>query len=82
MAENTWYSDLIGGALDIFKAREQSKIDARLAQSREQAAQYENAWRLQQSQAQLDAIRSRALPGWMWPVMLVGGGIILYKVMR
>lgn len=81
MAETTWYSDLIGGALDIYKAREQSKIDARLAESRLQADQYDQAWRMQQAQAQLDATRANAMPGWLWPVLLVGGGVILYKVM-
>lgn len=37
--------DLIGAGLDAYKTREQSKVDARLASTREQMAAYELATR-------------------------------------
>ena len=76
------FSDLVGGALDIYKAREQNKIDSRLAASRLQSDQYDQTWRMQQAQMAADAQRANAMPGWLWPVLLIGGGIVLYKVVR
>lgn len=75
------FSDLIGKALDVYTTREKSKIDSRLAQSTIQAQQYEQTWRMQQAQMAADA-QKRAVPMWVWPVMLIGGGLVLYKVMR
>ena len=70
--------DTIGAALDIYRQREQSKLDARLIQSREQIAAYEQASKSQAVQTQ-----QAAAPAWLLPAAgFAVLGLVVYMVVR
>lgn len=64
-------NDTVGALLDAYRLREQAKLDARLAQSREQMIAYEQAAR---SSAQA---APSAMPQWL---PLVGLGLVAVVV--
>lgn len=59
-------NDTVGTLLDVYRAREQAKLDLRLAQSREQVAAYDLAARYANPQAD-----AQAMPQWL-PLLGLG----------
>lgn len=71
-------NDTVGTLLDVYRAREQAKLDMRLAQSREQVAAYDMAARYANAQAG----QASAMPQWL-PLVGVGLlGLIVYAVVK
>ena len=71
--------DTIGQLLGVYSAREQAKIDARLAASREQIAAYDQA---SKSQAAAAATTANKVPGWAVALGVVAVGGVLFVVLR
>lgn len=79
--EGLKFTDLVNTGLEAYKAREQSKIDARLQASREQAAAYEMAARASAVNA---APASAAVADNKW-LILAGVGVaavVIYMVAK